>query len=122
MKIGNGQDDSLRHAGGERPILREVSSPKQSLIADDGMAANSSSPGGKLIVLTAPLTETIDHAGYFIQMAMASMPMWMEGVMTKKYPHWRAVEYNADGSARYMPAGVRLVEAALLREFRPEDI
>jgi len=27
--------------------------------------------GGKLIVLTAPLTETIDHAGYFIQMALA---------------------------------------------------
>ncbi len=31
-----------------------------------------------LIVLTAPLTETIDHAGYFIQMAMASLPIWME--------------------------------------------
>jgi radical SAM superfamily enzyme YgiQ (UPF0313 family) len=78
--------------------------------------------GGKLIVLTAPLTETIDHAGYFIQMGMASMPIWMEGWMTKKYPHWREVEYNPDGSARYMPAGVRLVEAALLREFRPDDI
>ena len=35
--------------------------------------------GGRLIVLTAPLTETIDHAGYFIQMALASMPMRMEG-------------------------------------------
>ncbi|MGH7810499.1 MAG: hypothetical protein ACREP5_09515, partial [Candidatus Binatia bacterium] len=68
--------------------------------------------GGKLIVLTAPLTETIDHAGYFIQMGMASMPIWMEGVMTKKYPHWREVEYNPDGSASYMPAGVRLVEAS----------
>ncbi|MBO0725924.1 MAG: B12-binding domain-containing radical SAM protein [Blastocatellia bacterium] len=78
--------------------------------------------GGKLIVLTAPLTETIDHAGYFIQMGMASMPIWMEGVMNKKYPRWREVEYNDDGSARYMPAGARLVEAALLREFRPDDI
>src|SRR5499426_2746992 len=78
--------------------------------------------GGKLIVLTAPLTETIDHAGYFIQMGMASMPIWMEGVMNKKYPQWREVEYNADGSARYMPAGVRLVEAALLREFKTDDI
>src|SRR5499433_285487 len=78
--------------------------------------------GGKLIVLTAPLTETIDHAGYFIQMGMASMPIWMEGVMNKKYPRWREVEYNPDGSARYMPAGVRLVEAALLREYRPEEI
>ncbi|MBI4482900.1 MAG: hypothetical protein HY652_08435 [Acidobacteria bacterium] len=26
--------------------------------------------GGKLIVLTAPLTETIEHAGYFIQMVV----------------------------------------------------
>ncbi|HMY72197.1 MAG TPA: hypothetical protein PLQ88_10210, partial [Blastocatellia bacterium] len=78
--------------------------------------------GGKLIVLTAPLTETIDHAGYFIQMGMASMPIWMEGVMNKKYPHWREVEYNDDGSARYMPAGVRLVETSLLREYKPEDI
>jgi radical SAM superfamily enzyme YgiQ (UPF0313 family) len=78
--------------------------------------------GGKLIVLTAPLTEAIDHAGYFIQMGMASMPIWMEGVMNNKYPNWRDVEYNADGSARYMPAGVRLVEASLLREFSADDI
>lgn len=83
---------------------------------------NKPETGGKKIVITAPLTETIDHAGYFIQMGMASMPIWMEGVMNKKYPHWREVEYNSDGSARYMPAGVRLVEAALLREYSPEDI
>jgi hypothetical protein len=30
---------------------------------------------GKLIVLTGPLTEMIDHAGYFIQMGMASLPI-----------------------------------------------
>jgi len=78
--------------------------------------------GGKLIVLTAPLTETIDHAGYFIQMAMASLPIWMEGVLNRKYPKWRDVEYETDGSARYMPAGVRLIEKSLLREYPPEDI
>jgi radical SAM superfamily enzyme YgiQ (UPF0313 family) len=78
--------------------------------------------GGRLIVLTAPLTETIDHAGYFIQMGMASMPIWMEFVMNKKYPRWREVEYNEDGSARYMPAGVRLLEKSLMREFKEEDI
>lgn len=78
--------------------------------------------GGKLIVLTAPLTETIDHAGYFIQMALASLPQRMEGVINQKYPKWRDLERNADGSARFMPAGVRLVEASLLREFAPEDI
>jgi radical SAM superfamily enzyme YgiQ (UPF0313 family) len=78
--------------------------------------------GGKLIVLTAPLTETIDHAGYFIQMGMASMPIWMEGVLNRKYPNWRDVEYNDDRSARYMPAGSRVLEASLLREYSPDDI
>src|SRR6266705_3343175 len=39
-----------------------------------GFASDSTSSGGKLIVLTAPLTETIDHAGYFIQMALACFP------------------------------------------------
>src|SRR5213075_1647140 len=78
--------------------------------------------GGRLIVLTAPLTEVIDHAGYFIQMAMASLPIWMEGVINRKYPKWREVEHNADGSARYMPAGVRLVEKSLLREYRSDDV
>src|SRR5690348_8014653 len=79
--------------------------------AVDRAAAHGPAGEGKLIVLTAPLTETIDHAGYFIQMAMASMPVWMEGVLNSKYPNWRNVEYSADGTARYMPAGVRLLEA-----------
>ena len=77
---------------------------------------------GKLFVLTAPLTEIIDHAGFFIQMAMASMPIWMEGVMNKKYPRWRELERNEDGSARCMTAGVRILEASLLRCFSPEDV
>ena len=80
-------------------------------------------PGaGTLIVLSAPLTETVDHAGYFIQMALASLPLRMEGVINQKYPKWRDLERNPDGSARYMPAGVRLVEASVLREFPPEDV
>ena len=91
------------------------------------MTTNSSTNGslshsGKLIVLTAPLTETIDHAGYFIQMALASLPARMEKVINQKYPKWRDTERNPDGSALYMPAGVRLVEASLLREFSPDDI
>jgi radical SAM superfamily enzyme YgiQ (UPF0313 family) len=77
---------------------------------------------GKLIVLTAPLTETIDHAGYFIQMSMASLPMWLEGILNRKYPQWRNVEHNDDSSARYMPAGVRVLEASLHRAFGPDDI
>lgn len=77
---------------------------------------------GKLIVLTAPLTESIDHAGYFIQMAMASLPIWLEGILNRKYPKWREVEQNPDGSARYMPAGVRLVETSLRRVYSRDDI
>lgn len=86
------------------------------------MHVNGLADGGRLIVLTAPLTETIDHAGYFIQMALASMPKTMEAAIDQKYPKWREVERNPDGSARYMPAGVRLVEASLLREFPAEDV
>jgi hypothetical protein len=77
---------------------------------------------GARIVLTAPLTEIIDHAGYFIQMSMASLPMWLEGILNKKYPDWRKVEYNDDGTARYMPAGVRVLEKSLLRRFPQSDI
>ncbi len=78
--------------------------------------------GGYPIVITAPLTETVDHAGYFIQMTMASLPVWLEGILNSKYPKWRQVEYNDDGSARYMPAGVRTLEASLLREFPADDV
>jgi hypothetical protein len=78
--------------------------------------------GGKLIVLTAPLTEAIDHAGYFIQMAMASLPIWMEGVLNSKYPGWREVERNPDGSARSMPAGIRLLQKSLQREWSEKDV
>ena len=77
---------------------------------------------GVPIVITAPLTETIDHAGFFIQMSMASIPMWLEGILNRKYPQWRQLEYEDDGSARYMPAGVRVLEASLLRRFPSTDI
>jgi len=92
---------------------------------DGGAAGNSTgtgSKGGARIVLTAPLTETIDHAGYFIQMSMASLPMWLEGIINRKYPHWRELEYNTDGTARYMPAGVRVLETSLLRRYPASDI
>jgi radical SAM superfamily enzyme YgiQ (UPF0313 family) len=81
-----------------------------------------SHPDGRLFVLTAPLTEIIDHAGYFIQMSMASLPDWLEGILNKKYPRWRELERDEDNSARYMPAGIRLLEASLLRAFSADDI
>ena len=77
---------------------------------------------GKLVVLTAPLTESIDHAGFFIQMSLASIPGWMEWVIDKKYPQWRDVPRNEDGSAGTAPAGLRVVEEVLAREFGRENV
>jgi radical SAM superfamily enzyme YgiQ (UPF0313 family) len=87
-----------------------------------GLARRAPAGGGKLIVLTAPLTETIDHAGFFIQMALASIPRWLEFVLDRKYPKWREVECNEDGTARYMPAGARVLEKSLLREFTADEV
>jgi radical SAM superfamily enzyme YgiQ (UPF0313 family) len=77
---------------------------------------------GKRIVLTSPLTEMIDHAGYFIQMGMASMPIWMEKAMNRKYPAWKNVSRFADGSAAKAPAGLRVLEQVLVREFGREHV
>src|SRR3954471_17883986 len=73
--------------------------------------------GGVPIVLTAPLTESIDHAGFFIQMSLASIPQWMEWVIDKKYPAWRDVPKTTDHRAGTAPAGLRALEAVLAREF-----
>ncbi|MFB3126986.1 MAG: hypothetical protein ACE1Z8_05830, partial [Candidatus Acidiferrales bacterium] len=81
--------EANRNAGGNGSA--GVSSP-----AKGSNGSGAPKDGGKLIVLTAPLTETIDHAGFFIQMGMASMPVWLEGVLDRKYPEWRKVEYNPD--------------------------
>jgi len=77
---------------------------------------------GKPIVLTAPLTEMIDHAGYFIQMGMASLPIWLEGVLNRKYPKWKEVKRFEDGSAHAAPAGLRVLEKVMLLEFGEENV
>lgn len=77
---------------------------------------------GVPIVLTAPLTESIDHAGFFIQMSLASIPQWMEWVIDKKYPAWRDVPTAADGAAGTAPAGLRVLEAVLANEFGPGHV
>ena len=77
---------------------------------------------GTSIVITAPLTESIDHAGYFIQMALASIPVWMERFIDRKYPNWREVKRFEDGSAKVAPAGVRTLEKILQQEFGEEAV
>jgi radical SAM superfamily enzyme YgiQ (UPF0313 family) len=78
--------------------------------------------GGTPIVLTAPLSEAVDAPNFILQMSMASMPKWMEFVLNLKYPNWRRVERNNDGSAACMPAGVRVVERALIRQFGADAV
>jgi radical SAM superfamily enzyme YgiQ (UPF0313 family) len=73
-------------------------------------------------VITAPLTEIVDHAGYFIQMSLASLPVWLRGILDRKYPEWINVRRNSDGTASYMPAGARVLEASLLRRFPATDV
>lgn len=77
---------------------------------------------GAPIVLTAPLTESIDHAGFFIQMSLASIPGWMEWVIDKKYPAWRDVPTTADGRAGTAPAGLRVLEAVLAQAFGADHV
>ena len=77
---------------------------------------------GKHIVLTAPLTEMIDHAGSFIQMAMASLPVWMQGVLDRKYPTWKQVKRFSDDSAKLAPAGLRILEKVMIREFGADNV
>lgn len=77
---------------------------------------------GVPIVLTAPLTESVDHAGFFIQMSLASIPEWMEWVIDKKYPAWRDVPRTPDDRAGTAPAGLRVLEAVLQREFGADQV
>jgi radical SAM superfamily enzyme YgiQ (UPF0313 family) len=77
---------------------------------------------GKLIVLTAPLSEVVDGANFVLQMSMASMPRWMEFVLNVKFPGWQRVERNADGSAAIMPAGLRVAERVLAGAFGADNV
>jgi hypothetical protein len=114
MSSDNGKSNGASHSTRQEELSLSHAGPEKS----NGTPAAE----GKLIVITAPLTESIDHAGYFIQMAMASLPIWLEWILDKKYPTWREVEHDTDGSARYMPAGVGVLEKSLLREFSRNDV
>ena len=79
-------------------------------------------PDGKLIVLSAPLSEAVDGSNFVLQMSMASMPRWLEFVLNLKFPGWRRVERNADGSAACMPAGLRVAERVLAEAFGASNV
>ena len=68
--------------------------------------------------MTAPLTEVIDHAGYFIQMSMASLPD-----VARRHPQQEVsevarprIQRGRHRRATCRP-GLRVLEASLLRRF-----
>jgi len=54
--------------------------------------------GGKTIVLTAPLTEMIDHAGYFIQMQKAESSIGRARSWSRPAPSSSLRSARASGS------------------------
>ncbi len=78
--------------------------------------------GGRPIVLTAPLTEIIDHAGYFIQMSMASLPIWLEGILNGSIRNGATSSTTPTARRDTCPPACGSLEASLLRRLPPEDI
>lgn len=78
-------------------------------------------PSGKKIVLAASTSESTEfRRSAWRQMLLAALP--------QQYAKWmpadgaEAVETNPDGTAKYVPNGLRVVEALLGRRFPTEDI
>ena len=76
---------------------------------------------GRLIVLAASTSESTEYQhSTWRQMLLATLP--------QQYAKWMGtdwstqVETNADGSAKYVPNGLRVVEALLRRRFSADDI
>ena len=78
-------------------------------------------PKGVKIVLTSPRSEISRYSGDPFSAFMAVFP---EKVIPRAIlnPKWFNPENNTDGSAKFMPYGLRKVETLLLREFPREDI
>ncbi len=49
------------------------------------------------------------------------MPGWLEGIFDRKYPHWKHVDLNEDGSCASAPAGLRVLEEMLKRAGKSGD-
>jgi radical SAM superfamily enzyme YgiQ (UPF0313 family) len=78
-------------------------------------------PNGVKIVLTSPRSEISRFSGDPFSAFMAVFP---EKVIPRSIlqPKWFKPENNPDGSARFVPYGLRKVESLLLKEFPREDI
>ncbi|HXE91132.1 MAG TPA: radical SAM protein [Terriglobales bacterium] len=87
----------------------------------DGQGVEVSAPRGKLIVLAASDSESSEYLrSTWRQMLLATLPY--------RYAKWMGTDWSlanelaADGQAKYVPHGLRVVEALLLKKFTPEQI
>ena len=79
------------------------------------------SPSGKRIVLAASTSESSEYQrSTWRQMLLATLPQQYARLMGTDWS--TSVETNSDGSARFVPNGLRVVESLLLRHFSPEDV
>ena len=63
-----------------------------------------------------------DHAGYFIQMGVSSIPIWMEGMMDKTYQKWLKIKRLENNSAQSAPAGLRVLEKVVAGAFLRDSV
>ena len=78
-------------------------------------------PKGRLIVLAASTSESTEYQrSTWRQMLLATLPQQYARFMGTDWS--TQVETNPDGSAKYVPNGLRVVEALLARRFSPEDV
>lgn len=76
---------------------------------------------GKLIVLAASTSESTEYQrSTWRQMLLATLPARYAGIMGTDWS--TAVETNPDGTARYVPNGLRVIEALLARHFGAENV
>lgn len=78
-------------------------------------------PNGVKIVLTSPESEISRYSGDPFSAFLAVFP---EKVIPRPIlrPEWFEPENNPDGSAKFVPYGLRKIESLLLKEFPREDV
>lgn len=78
-------------------------------------------PSGKKIVLAASTSESTEYQrSTWRQMLLATLPAQYARFMGTDWS--TQVEVNPDGSAKYVPNGLRVVESLLFRRFKADDI
>ncbi|MFQ5909986.1 MAG: B12-binding domain-containing radical SAM protein [Thermoplasmata archaeon] len=85
------------------------------------MAADRQGNGGVPIVLTAPRSEISTYSGDPFTAFVAVFPRKLIPALIVK-DEWLEAENNEDGTARFLPYGLRKVESLLIEEFGEENV